>query len=282
MLTDSLVQILKKNNFVSIWHLTTTKNLPSILSSGLLSRNIKNFSNIEWRGLGWDQIKNQRPAEFENNWIACHINPHNKFTIGRRKHFKNIEETLTLIEIDLPLLLNLKNDESNFLVSNMNLASSNSTFEVETGPLDKYYEFLDFKAINSFLEDSPEKNDLVSKKRMAEVLVKDRIPPETIKRLWVPDDPNKLRVNLLTQNIEILTAENYFSNLGDLPFEYRPNLKPIRKPIKKPSIDDLVHAKGYGVGKVVQIYDENLEVDFGSFGVIKLSINLIEIINTFK
>jgi hypothetical protein len=285
-----LSDFLLLHNFKSIWHLTKFKNLPSILKHGLLSRNILENNQILFHPVGWDKIVQTRPQDFTHDWVACQINPHNKFTIGRRKHYnlkrnlvndKDIDDRrLVLIEIDL---IKLSQDSTlDTYITRGNQAAYNEKFE-KCALLD-FHSVLDLRIINKNCSSkeidnvNPSLSKIDNNHRMAEVLIKDRIPPDLIRKLWVSTNQHRLFINKQSSDFQVNVCPEFFNDLYDLPISSRPNILELKiKHRNKPEIlvGDKVDVTGYGLGTVMKIMLPYYLGDFGSYGKIKFHKQLI-------
>ena len=285
-----LSDFLLLHNFKSVWHLTKFSNLPSILKRGLLSRNILENNQIMFNPVGWDKIVQTRPPEFTKDWIACQINPHNKFTIGRRKHYNlkrslvNDRDTddrrLVLIEIDL---IKLSQDSSlDTYITRGNQASYNEKFD-KCALLD-FHSVLDLRMINKNCSSkeidniNPSLSTVDNNHRMAEVLIKDKISPELIRKLWVATTQHRLIINKQSSDFQVNVCSEFFEDLSDLPLSSRPNIFELKiKYRNKPEIlvGDKVDVTGYGLGKIIKIMPPYYLGDFGSYGKIKFHMQLI-------
>ena len=249
------LELLRKYNFVTAWHLTDIGNLPSIVEHGLLARNVVTNQGIHANEVGSTEIVKTRKEW--SDYALTFVTPYNKFIFNRPYwHHQQHPNSpgLCLLELDLILAVDLAEQE----VKISSGLLSKTTFKPEVGPIDKFEDILDWHAL---LDKNEQKTESVLFARGAEVLFPNLISASCIRRVWIPGQSETHKFNELQTGLQAELGESLFKKSVLLPSPALHNFQKRRK-----SGPTLIFHKKFGRGEIVSQLGLRAVVEFEKFG----------------
>lgn len=193
-----------------LYNITSINNLESILKFGILSKN-----NIYKTSIDFDDVSNASVQSLRNeinvvnnihlhDYANLYFNPRNAmmFTITHQDPKKE----LCILAIDKCVL-----DFKNTIVTNQNAAVRVGTRFMSPSEAIKTLNFNNIMQ-NSWNLNDPVLKDHLKKQMMAEVLVLNRIPPQYIKGIFVPNEIIKNKLIKIGIELAIKVKPYWFFN----------------------------------------------------------------------
>jgi O-acetyl-ADP-ribose deacetylase (regulator of RNase III) len=179
----------------SVYYLTHKDNLPSILSQGILSRELVEKENVQPTPIGDGQIIDRRRGKISPDgkslpyYVNLFFQPRNPMLYRVLRERRS--STIVIIKLRQDLLY-----EPGVLLVDGNAAHSASTiFSPSPKVLQKIKETRNFE----YWRD----DDGTKRKIMAECLVPERVPPDFIECIYVASDANIEEIrNVVRQNVQ--------------------------------------------------------------------------------
>ena len=169
-----------------LYNIAPIANVASILQLGILSKNLVIKERIPYKSLANEDVQQKRDLKWILNgrlhdYANLYFNPRNPMLYTLKQ---NNQGQFCLLEVDYTVL-----DFPEVVVTDMNAAASFSKFLTPREGLDE----IDFSVINTVYwnDFDPVIKDYKKKHICAEVLVPDKVPPQLIKGILVPNSMMK-------------------------------------------------------------------------------------------